>query len=137
MVTLKEYKPILGLFETQVAIKFVKDNFELKLAKALNLTRVSAPLFVYANSGLNDYLNGFERPVNFKALEFDNEIEIDCRHCEVSTHRSNGSTINSNRRIGDQNQVQNQFNQNTAIHGNDRFSLQAEGLENGSRDCQE
>lgn len=71
-----QYESILGLLETQKAIKLVKDMFELKLAKALNLTRVSAPLFVYSNSGLNDYLNGFERPVNFKALEFENDIEI-------------------------------------------------------------
>ncbi len=70
------YKPILGLLETQIAIKFVKDTFEQKLATALNLTRVSAPLFVYSNSGLNDYLSGFERPVSFKALEFNDEIEI-------------------------------------------------------------
>ena len=70
------YKPILGLLETQIAIKFVKDTFEQKLANALNLTRVSAPLFVYSNSGLNDYLSGFERPVSFKALEFNDDIEI-------------------------------------------------------------
>ena len=71
-----KYEPVLGLLETQIAIKFVKDRFEQELATALNLTRVSAPLFVYANSGLNDYLNGFERPVSFKALDFDEEIEI-------------------------------------------------------------
>lgn len=70
------YKPILGLLETQIAIKFVKDTFEQRLATALNLTRVSAPLFVYSHSGLNDYLSGFERPVSFKALEFNDEIEI-------------------------------------------------------------
>ena len=73
---MKAYKPILGLLETQIAIKFVKDTFEQKLATALNLTRVSAPLFVYSHSGLNDYLSGFERPVSFKALEFSNDIEI-------------------------------------------------------------
>ena len=71
-----KYEPILGLLETQIAIKFVKDRFEQELASALKITRVSAPLFVYRKSGLNDYLNGFERPVSFKALEFDNEIEI-------------------------------------------------------------
>lgn len=73
---METYKPILGLLETQIAIKFVKDTFEQKLATALNLTRVSAPLFVYSHSGLNDYLSGFERPVSFKALEFSDEIEI-------------------------------------------------------------
>ncbi len=71
-----KYEPILGLLETQIAIKFVKDRFEQELASTLKITRVSAPLFVYRKSGLNDYLNGFERPVSFKALEFDNEIEI-------------------------------------------------------------
>lgn len=76
METSKKYEPILGLLETQIAIKFVKDRFEQELANALNLTRVSAPLFVYRKSGLNDYLNGFERPVSFNALEFENEIEI-------------------------------------------------------------
>lgn len=76
METQTTYKPILGLLETQIAIKFVKDTFESELAKALKLVRVSAPLFVYSNSGLNDYLNGFERPVSFDALDFDEEIEI-------------------------------------------------------------
>ena len=70
------YKSKLDLLETQIAIKFVKDTFEAELAKALNIIRVSAPLFVYSTSGLNDYLSGFERPVSFKALEFDTEIEI-------------------------------------------------------------
>ena len=52
------YKSILDLRDTQVAIKLIKDNFENKLGKKLNLTRVSAPLFVMKSSGLNDYLNG-------------------------------------------------------------------------------
>jgi len=59
------YKPALDLRMTQVAIKKVKDFFERDLAIAMNLTRVSAPLFVEGKSGLNDTLNGFERPVNF------------------------------------------------------------------------
>ena len=70
------YKSVLNLFDTQVAIKFIKDNFENKLAKKLNLTRVSAPLFVMKSSGLNDYLNGFERPVTFDALSFSGDVEI-------------------------------------------------------------
>ena len=70
------YKSILNLYDTQVAIKLIKDTFEDKLAKKLNLTRVSAPLFVTRNSGLNDYLNGNERPVSFDALSFNDEVEI-------------------------------------------------------------
>ena len=59
------YKPQLSLRQTEVAIKKVKDFFERDLAIQLNLTRVSAPLFVDAASGLNDNLNGVERPVHF------------------------------------------------------------------------
>ena len=51
--------------ETEIAIKKIKDYFEKTLAEKLNLTRVSAPLFVTAESGLNDTLNGVERPVSF------------------------------------------------------------------------
>ena len=64
------YKSVLNLFDTQVAIKLIKDNFENKLAKKLNLTRVSAPLFVMKSSGLNDYLNGFPS----KSYESFNEV---------------------------------------------------------------
>ncbi len=63
------YKPVLDLRETQVAIKEIKDFFQRELAKQLNLTRVSAPLFVLPESGLNDNLNGVERPVSFGILE--------------------------------------------------------------------
>ena len=59
------YRSILDLRQTQIAIKKIKDFFEHDLAIELNLTRVSAPLFVDAESGLNDNLNGVERPVSF------------------------------------------------------------------------
>ena len=59
------YTPDINLKETQVAIKIVKDFFQKELTKQLNLTRVSAPLFVTPESGLNDNLNGVERPVAF------------------------------------------------------------------------
>ncbi|NBG88040.1 aspartate--ammonia ligase [Isachenkonia alkalipeptolytica] len=59
------YKTPLDIRETAVAIKKVKDHFERRLAMALNLTRVSAPLFVSPETGLNDNLNGIERPVAF------------------------------------------------------------------------
>ena len=59
------YTSPLTIRETEVAIKEVKDHFERALAKNLHLTRVSAPLFVRPESGLNDNLNGVERPVSF------------------------------------------------------------------------
>lgn len=59
------YTPILGLYDTQKAIGLIKRLFEDHLCGALNLRRVSAPLFVEAASGLNDDLNGVERPVSF------------------------------------------------------------------------
>jgi aspartate--ammonia ligase len=68
--TTAAYKPLLGVRETERAIKEIKDFFQLSLATELNLTRVTAPLFVLAGTGLNDDLNGVERPVSFpvKAL---------------------------------------------------------------------
>lgn len=59
------YRPPLTGYEMQRAIEFIKSNFQLNLCRTLNLRRVSAPLFVDENSGLNDNLNGFERPVTF------------------------------------------------------------------------
>ncbi len=63
------YKPTLDLYHTQLAIKQLKDDFEIELAVQLNLARVSAPLFVDKATGLNDDLNGVERPVEFDLLE--------------------------------------------------------------------
>lgn len=68
-----EYKVSLDLMETEIAIKRLKDYFEAVLAQKLNLTRVSAPLFVQRSTGLNDYLNGVERTVSFDALDVDGE----------------------------------------------------------------
>ena len=59
------YAPSLNLYDTQKAIGLLKRVFEDTLAGALNLRRVSAPLFVQAATGLNDDLNGVERPVSF------------------------------------------------------------------------
>ena len=59
-----------------MAIKKVKDFFERDLAIQLNLTRVSAPLFVRSDSGLNDTLNGVERPVAFDIKDMDCDVEI-------------------------------------------------------------
>lgn len=73
---IKNYQNKLGLIETQKAIKFIKDGFQRKLADALNLTRVSAPLFVMQNTGLNDDLNGVERKVEFDAKDIQGQIQI-------------------------------------------------------------
>ena len=71
------YKSPQSIKETEIAIKEVKDYFERALADALNLPRVSAPLFVKPESGLNDNLNGVERPVSFGIKEQDDaEVEI-------------------------------------------------------------
>ena len=71
------YKPSLNIKETEKAIKRVKDFFQRELITQLNLSRVSAPLFVGSNSGLNDNLNGVERPVRFDILEQNGEeVEI-------------------------------------------------------------
>jgi aspartate--ammonia ligase len=59
------YKPIIGVKETERAIKALKDFFELNLATELNLSRVTAPLFVQSGTGINDDLNGVELPVSF------------------------------------------------------------------------
>lgn len=65
----RDYHSALNLHETQAAIKVVKDFFQNLLAERLNLLRVSAPLFVSPSSGLNDNLNGVERPVAFDIKE--------------------------------------------------------------------
>ncbi len=70
------YQSRLDLIETELAIKQVKDAFEKNLAQALDLTRVSAPLFVPAGSGINDDLNGVERPVSFDVKATGSTVEI-------------------------------------------------------------
>ncbi len=65
----KDYKSDLSLHDTQIAIKTVKDFFQGLLSERLNLLRVTAPLFVAPESGLNDNLNGVERPVSFGIKE--------------------------------------------------------------------
>lgn len=73
----KDYQSGLNLYDTQVAIKRVKDFFQTLLAERLNLLRVSAPLMVDPKSGLNDNLNGVERPVSFDIRHQDGrEAEI-------------------------------------------------------------
>lgn len=72
----KDYKSILDIKDTEIAIKIVKDTFERELAKKLKLIRVSAPLFVRPETGLNDNLSGVERPVEFDIMELGANVQI-------------------------------------------------------------
>ena len=73
----ENYEPVIDLMESQRAIKKIKDYFQQELAYGLNLRRVSAPLFVTPESGLNDNLNGFERRVEFTLKGMDEQqVEI-------------------------------------------------------------
>ena len=78
MKDLKElnYSSKLNLMETQIAIKYVKDTFQKELVKSLKLLRVTAPLFVLKETGLNDNLNGYEKPVTFNVNNINGNIEI-------------------------------------------------------------
>lgn len=73
------YRSALNLHDTQIGIKTVKDFFQNMLAERMHLLRVSAPLFVDPNSGLNDNLNGVERPVKFGIKE-QNDAEAEIVH---------------------------------------------------------
>ncbi len=68
----ENYRAQLDYHETNKAVKFIKSIFEEQLSETLNLKRVSAPLFVDVKTGLNDTLNGIERPVSFDPLHLDN-----------------------------------------------------------------
>lgn len=70
------YTSKLNLIDTEKGIKIIKDSIEKNLAKELNLLRVSGPLFVTKSSGLNDNLNGVEKPVSFQIKGVDDEIEV-------------------------------------------------------------
>lgn len=72
----EHYKTKGSLIETEINIKKIKDFFERALAENLNLTRVSAPLFIEPETGMNDNLNGVERPVSFDLLEAKKEVQI-------------------------------------------------------------
>lgn len=72
----KNYQAKLSLIQTEEAIKFIKDNFESKLAQNLKLIRVSAPVFLDPDLTLNDELNGLENPVSFKVTNNNKKLEI-------------------------------------------------------------
>jgi len=72
-----DYRPLLSIHQIEAAIKDIKDFFERNLAESLNLRRVTAPLFVRSGTGVNDDLNGVERPVRFRVKDDgDCEVEI-------------------------------------------------------------
>ncbi len=70
------YTSSLTAYETQTAIGLIKRSFEINLCQSLNLKRASAPLFVDGHRGLNDDLNGYERPVSFDLLETGDNVEV-------------------------------------------------------------
>ena len=72
----QNYKSHLDVYKTQKAISFIKETFQTRLASALHLKRVSAPLFVTEASGLNDNLNGTERPVSFDVPAVGEEAQV-------------------------------------------------------------
>ena len=81
------YDPVLSVRDTQEAIKYIRDTFQKEFGRELGLTRISAPLFVPRSSGLNDNLNGIERPVSFDIQEMPGErIEV----VQVVHHAADG-----------------------------------------------
>ena len=71
------YKPLLNLKQTELGIKHIKDFFQVNLSSELRLRRVTAPLFVESGTGINDDLNGVERPVRFPIRDMnDKQAEI-------------------------------------------------------------
>ena len=76
LIVPEDYESFLSLRQTERAIKTIKDHFQGSLVNELNLYRISAPLFVSADSGINDNLSGVEAPVKFKIKMLDEEVEI-------------------------------------------------------------
>ena len=72
----EKYYPHLSVRETQEAIKYIRDTFQKEFGKEMNLERISAPLFVTKKSGLNDNLNGVERPVQFDIRDLKADVQV-------------------------------------------------------------
>ena len=72
----ENYRPVLDAYDTQRAIAYIKETFQQEFSAALNLKRVSAPLFVTEDSGLNDNLNGFERAVSFDIPDVGKDAQV-------------------------------------------------------------
>ena len=86
------YKSKMSVRETEKAIKFVKDAFQRNFVRNFGFERVSAPLFVKSNTGVNDDLNGVERAVRFDVLEQDG-VEAEIVHCARTQRRGAGGTF--------------------------------------------
>ena len=82
LIVPKNYKQLLTMRQTEQGIKLIKDFFQQNLSTGLQLRRVTAPLFVLKGMGINDDLNGVERPVAFDILETSGKV----RHFGVSNH---------------------------------------------------
>jgi aspartate--ammonia ligase len=76
MIIPENYSSPLDIRETEKAIKFIKDNFEIMLVKELRFERISAPIVVLRKTGINDYLTGRERPIRFSVSAMNEEAEI-------------------------------------------------------------
>lgn len=73
----QDYDPVLSVRETEEAIKYIRDTFQKEFGREMNLSRISAPLYLPKSSGLNDDLNGVEKPVHFSMKELgDEDIEV-------------------------------------------------------------
>ncbi|MCK5032786.1 MAG: aspartate--ammonia ligase [Calditrichia bacterium] len=75
-ITAEDYQPVLDFYETESAIRTIKEFFQINLSKELNLRRVTAPLFVKSGTGINDDLNGIEKPVTFN-IKGDNNAQVE------------------------------------------------------------
>lgn len=75
-----DYDPKMDVIQTEKAIRFIRENFQDDLHRALNLTRISAPMFVEAGSGLNDNLNGVETPVSFTMKDMPGKTAVEVVH---------------------------------------------------------
>jgi aspartate--ammonia ligase len=76
MIIPENYSSSLNIRETEKAVKFIKDKFEIMLSKELGLERISAPIVVLRKTGINDYLTGRERPIRFNVSAMNEEAEI-------------------------------------------------------------
>lgn len=73
----ENYDPVLSLRQTQEAIKYIRDTFQKRIWKSFNVRKNFSTTFVQKSSGLNDNLNGVEKPVSFKIKCFENDdIEV-------------------------------------------------------------
>ena len=93
----ENYDPRLTIRETQDAIKYIRDTFQKEMGREMHLERISAPLFVEKSSGLNDNLNGVERPVSFDMPDLPGETVEVVHSGQVEAHGFKGIRFCSRR----------------------------------------